>query len=143
MNEEIRRYDRATSALGLGSVIIAGYILLPMPNVLNFVHSNALGALVLAVFGALGIVGGVRHIGAPAAISGGGMLVAALWQLVALVAAPLRVFGGDASLLAVFGAVGIGFVLIALARRAALGVHTDSASHSTPNPHPATGVPGT
>ena len=119
MNEERGRYDHAAIALGLGSIVSALFVFgADAPTPIDFAHVGLGGAIALAVFGVVGVLGGALHRGILTLAAGGGLTIAALVQLATLSLAP-RPLGGDASMMALLGAFGVGLLAVGLARRAA------------------------
>jgi hypothetical protein len=130
MTDELLRYDRAAIVLGIGSLIASLLVFgTGTPTAINFIHVGVGGAIGFAVFGVVGILGGVMRRASLTMLAGGGLTLLALVQLATL---PLssRPLGGDASAMALLGALGIGLLLIGIARRGALAdldrtIHTN------------------
>ncbi|MFD4421151.1 hypothetical protein ACFWN7_06570 [Agromyces sp. NPDC058484] len=117
MNEDRARYDRAAIALGTGSIVSSVFVFgADAPTPIDFAHVGLGGAIVLAVLGLVGILGGALHRGILNLVAGGGLTIAALVQLATLPLSP-RPLGGDASMMALLGAFGIGLLAVGLARR--------------------------
>jgi len=117
VNEELARYDRGAVALGAGSVVASAFVFgADAPTPIDFAHVGLGGAIVLAVLGIVGILGGALHRGILILVAGGGLTSAALVQLATLPLSP-RPLGGDASMMALLGAFGIGLLTVGIARR--------------------------
>ncbi|MCD2442049.1 hypothetical protein LQ757_07125 [Agromyces sp. SYSU K20354] len=126
--EERARYDRAAIALGTGSLVASVFVFgAAAPTPIDFAHVGLGGAIVLAVLGVVGILGGALHRGILTLIAGGGLTIAALVQLATLQLSP-RLLGGDASLMSLLGAFGIGLLAVGVARRSAASTPSGTTS---------------
>jgi len=109
-----RSFHRAAVALGIGSLISAAFVFgADAPTPVDFAHVGLGGAIALAVFGVLGIVGGALHSTNLTLAAGAGLALAAIVQLVTLPLSP-RLLGGDASAMALLGAFGIGLLAVGI-----------------------------
>jgi hypothetical protein len=128
VNEERARYDRAAIALGTGSIVSSVFVFgADAPTPIDFAHVGLGGAIVLAVLGLVGILGGALHRGILTLVAGGGLTIAALVQLATLPLSP-RPLGGDASSMALLGAFGVGLLAIGLTRRSSASTPPNTAS---------------
>jgi len=107
-------FDRAAVALGIGSLVSAAFVFgADAPTPIDFAHVGVGGAIALAAFGVLGILGGVLHRIVLTLVAGAGLALAAVGQLVTLPLSP-RLLGGDASAMALLGAFGIGLLAVGI-----------------------------
>ncbi|GAA4385453.1 Rv1678 family membrane protein [Agromyces bauzanensis] len=135
MSEELGGYDRSAIFLGAASLVSAIFAFgADAPTPIDFAHVGAGGAIVLAGFGVVGLLGGLLHRGILSVIAGAGLTIAAVVQLVTLAISP-RPLGGDATAMALFGAFGIGLLLVGFARRqASTPAPTDDSAPTTTTP---------
>ncbi|GAA1467282.1 hypothetical protein [Microbacterium thalassium] len=117
MNAFGRRLDHAALALGAGAVVAAGYAALALPGTLNFIRSGMTGVLVLLIGGVLAMLAAWRHLRFLVIVAGALLVVAAVVQVATLAGGAF--FGGDASLMAVCGGLGIGLLAVGAPRRPA------------------------
>lgn len=115
MNAFGRRLDHAAVALGAGAVVAGAYAALALPATLNFIRSGMGGVLVLLIAGALALLAGWRHLRALVLVAGAVLVAAAIIQVATLAGGAF--FGGDASLMAVCGGLGIGLLAVGAPRR--------------------------
>lgn len=109
-----RPFDRAAIALGIGSLVSAAFVFgADAPTPIDFAHVGVGGAIALAAFGVLAILGGALHRIALTLVAGAGLALAAVVQLVTLPLSP-RLLGGDASAMALLGAFGIGLLAVGI-----------------------------
>jgi hypothetical protein len=114
MSDDERRFDRAAIALGAGSLVSAAFVFgADAPTPIDFAHVGLGGAIALAAFGVLGILGGALRRIVLTFIAGAGLTLAALVQLVTLPLSP-RLLGGDASAMTLLGAFGIGLLAVGI-----------------------------
>lgn len=116
MTDLARRLDHAAAALGAGAVIAGFYAALPLQGPLNFIRSGLGGVLVLLIAGLIALLAAWRHL-RPLVLLAGVLLVAAAVIQVATFATG-ALFGGDASLMAVCGGLGIGLLAVGAPLRA-------------------------
>jgi len=105
-----RRLDHAVVALGAGAIVASAWAALPLPGTLNVIRSGTGGIVVLLIAGVLAVVAGWRHLRLLALLVGALLVVAAVIQVATL--ATGAAFGGDASLMAVCGGLGIGLLAV-------------------------------
>lgn len=114
MSDDVRRFDRAAIALGIGSLVSAAFVFgADAPTPIDFAHVGLGGAIALAAFGVLAILGGALRRIALTLVAGAGLTLAAVVQLVTLPLSP-RLLGGDASAMTLLGAFGIGLLAVGI-----------------------------
>ena len=110
-------FDRAATLLGAAALLGALFVFVAgAPAPVDLAHVPGPAAAVMAVLGALGVLGGLVHRVALVIVAGAGLVAAALLQLAQL-GRQSNWLGGDGSTVSLMGGLGLGVLVIGLAAR--------------------------
>jgi hypothetical protein len=120
-----RSLDRAGIALGLVSILSAGFMF--VDGAFQVIQIGAIGLVVALVLGLLAVAAGLLSEGALMLVSGLGFLLAASFQIAQLAGGSSGFLGGNASTFSLWLALGVGLIAIGMVPRPEAGEETPAA----------------